>query len=272
LARDRLASEGPRDPQEPAAEGAPLVRERPRPDVTATIRSWVANTMERPLPVREPARALDPPTRVPLEVDEPREMPRSERLVGQRHTIEVGVERRPAVDEVARVAGPEHAPVDVARGSGEQPVTGRPSPTPSAIAPRHEALAQVILARATSLPRSGVELSFELSPPELGPLRIRIAARGAELRVELVAQSQAAVDALVPGVARLTAQLHDAGYPNSQVTVAVDTPGQPGTSAHGGREPSTRHSAHSGAATEEIETGSPGFPDSRTARRLDRLA
>jgi hypothetical protein len=152
----------------------------------------------------------------------------------------------------------------------------RPPEIRAGALPRHDALAAAIAARARSLPGGAgtVELRFALSPPELGTVRVRIEARGEHLRVRLVAGSQAAADVLAPGLARLTAHLNVAGYPDADVSLALDTSADPGAFA-GGRHAESRNPSNASPAAARATSAQPSEPPlaARAARgRLDRTA
>jgi flagellar hook-length control protein FliK len=155
-----------------------------------------------------------------------------------------------------------------------------PVPAPSAgagtIAPRetltlpHEALAQAILTRARALPENGaVELRFALDPPDLGAVRVRIEARGSHVRIDIETASHAAASALAPGIARISNELHHAGYPDPQISLGPDAShdghanarSRDGGSSHEGGRPHRRDADGESATRSRRESG-----------RLDRTA
>jgi hypothetical protein len=116
---------------------------------------------------------------------------------------------------------------------------------------RHEAVAQAIIARAQTMQRPGVvEMRFALVPAELGVVRVRLEARGEQLRVELVASTQSAVETLNAGLSRLAANLHGSGFPQADVTLGL------ATSTHSGAQPQANSGDGGSGATQHQTNGS----------------
>jgi flagellar hook-length control protein FliK len=141
--------------------------------------------------------------------------------------------------------------------------------------PRHAALAQAILARARSLPADGgVEVRFALSPPELGTVRIRIEARGEQLRIEFVAGSQAAADALGSSLPRLAHNLSQAGCSQAEVTLDLESSTDTGMQTGQQRGEDARRSSDRARAQQPpvaADTPEPGRGGAGPGR-LDRMA
>ncbi len=143
----------------------------------------------------------------------------------------------------------------------------------------HQALAEAIVARARAGPQNGsLELRFALEPDDLGPVRVRIRSRGDGVKIRIIAWSSAAVDTLGSGVARLHAQMQDAGFRDAQIDLGLDDT----THARGEHE---RHDANGETSRDrrghDVTADSPHAPDttqidsqrsSNRQGRLDRTA
>ena len=161
--------------------------------------------------------------------DEPRPQP----------TTADATARQPST--VARPVEPEIARSIDAVQSGGAATDGRsptvdPTALPRHAGPvRHEAMLHAIMARVQNMQRPGnIELRFALAPPGLGNVRVKIQAAGDQLRVKLVAGSTAAAELLSQGLSRLTGQLNQAGFPQAEVTLGLETAADPST--HGGQQ------------------------------------
>lgn len=176
--------------------------------------------------------------------------------------------------EVARASAPTETTAPASRAVAPAPAPTQPAapelPTLRDLAPLpHEALAQTILTRARALPENGaVELRFALDPPDLGAVHVKIEARGHEVRIQIETATHAAAGALAPGLAKLTTELHAAGYPDPQISL--------GTSPeHGQRE--TSPNGRNGASPEQGQRETSPKREERGYKRreagiLDRTA
>jgi hypothetical protein len=214
----------------------------------------------------EPFRLEDQRGNLAVEREAPERADRDDRSIAREWA------GRPA----SRTATPVDRPTGTAASVDASAATvDRPALVKAAALPRHEALAQTILARARSLPADGsVEVRFILSPPELGAVRIRIEARGEQLRVELVAGTQAAADTLHSGLPRLTSHLNQAGFSQADVTLDLESSADPGVQTGQQRGENARASAGTPARQPTRETTDGSEPGTETAEsgRLDRIA
>ncbi|ANM30533.1 hypothetical protein ABI59_14545 [Acidobacteria bacterium Mor1] len=88
---------------------------------------------------------------------------------------------------------------------------------------RPGALAQTLVAQARNMPQNGsMQLRFSLQPEDLGLVKVRIDAKGGQLRIEILASSGQALDAIQSGVARLGSSLQDAGIRDTQIDLGLD--------------------------------------------------
>jgi flagellar hook-length control protein FliK len=187
---------------------------------------------------------------------------------------------RTSVSQLLAQAAPREIPVPGGNDVG-QVATGSHSPVaaadelelPAEMLKRvhHRALAEAIVARARRLPQNGsVEVRFALEPKDLGLVRVRIESRGEQLRIRILASSGAAVDALSSGVAKLAAQLSEAGGKSPVIDLAVDDALGAGTQQrHGESNPGRRPNP----GRQGIE--SPNRTPTRSTRasgRLDMMA
>jgi hypothetical protein len=173
------------------------------------------------------------------------------------------------------VARPAFESGPVATGAGlptARPDVPAASPSGTTLPQLHQAaLAETIVARARSLAGDGsLEVRFALEPEDLGTVRIRIEARGDELRIRIVASSVSAAEALSVGLSRLTAQLTENGGRPPLIDLAFEDRPHDRAPHHprdGGRRetPGPRSAPWSAVA--------PAAPlSSRFASRLDRVA
>jgi hypothetical protein len=80
------------------------------------------------------------------------------------------------------------------------------------------------------------------------------------VRIEIVAASRASVDALAPGLARLTADLHDAGFRKPEITLGLDF----------SRDPSAGEARHGQAGEPDDDAPSRGWNSFR--QETERVA
>jgi hypothetical protein len=173
-----------------------------------------------PAPAVEP-RGAQPHSAAPRETPAPAARVADE--PGRAVEREDGARRAAPAAQTAALASALAPPAHVA----PQNAAGAPA---AVIAPlRHEALAEAIVARARALPANGaLEVRFALEPADLGPVRIRIETLGQHVRIEISAASRASVDALAPGLARLAADLQEAGFRKPEITLGLDFTRDPG--------------------------------------------
>jgi flagellar hook-length control protein FliK len=224
-------------------------------------------------PVEIPT-AAPPPDQAPLHEAAPEysrpATPRSRPVID-------AVRPQAAAPERAVQSEPGRAPVTVPTPSAA-PVTAatRTTETKNVVATRLEALAHVIASRAGSMPQSGsIHLRFALTPPELGTVRVRLEARGEQLRVELVANNQAAVEALNAGLTKLATHLQNVGFQDAEVTLGLASSSHSGTTAEGSRGDAGSRAANNDSTESSREENEEQQPDPQrmtNRNRLDMLA
>jgi hypothetical protein len=276
----------PASPKPPEAPSTPVRRVAPRaplavevvasPEEPATVEFApirMPSALEpEPDPAPRPAPLPAPPTPAPKTPSEPVVEPRpgvpappaaAEPIAAHRPSP-----RAHAVDAVA-------AAVSHARGTPQTSEVGRahaaPGSAPAPVAP--DAMIEAIVARAKSMPANGtVEVRFALDPQDLGSVRIHLETKGDQVRVEILAANDAALDTLGAGIQKLQRQLEDAGFRHAEIRLDLDSnPSREGAERRAGREP---QAAPRDAAREHpFGDGRPAAPRSRPrGSTLDRMA
>ena len=269
--------------EKPAAEGParrlPFVMDAPRADAHAdaprldapVVRAYAEHRAATQADAKQPVLPETAPRPVEAKTQSGA-TPEREPGTGRQQREDPSPSREIASSrEVARPsAAAETTAAPTVRGvSQSQPA----APTSETVAPRdllplpHEALAQAILSRARALPQNGaLELRFALEPVDLGAVQVRIETRGRQVRIEIETATHAAASVLTPGIAKLTAELHSAGYHDPQVSVGTDAKGGDASSETGQRETSPQGKRRGG--TQEGAT----YKREKGDGRLDRTA
>jgi hypothetical protein len=232
-------------------------------------------------PMRRPERPLRTGVEATYDGSEPTASP-----AGAEPTTRPAVERQPAA---ALASEPGHTVVPFRAGprptivSNEAATAWRgaeTAPIPSlsrgatqTVRLPHADLAEALVARARALPADGsLELRFALEPEDLGTVRVQILSRGEHLEVRILATSGAAIDAIGPGLSRLTNQLLDAGFRDPAIELSLEQHGAH-AGGHDGRDaaantPTHRRSERPSPVAEPFAAAE----RSRAAGRLDRMA
>jgi hypothetical protein len=214
---------------------------------------------------REPAPApvrADPPRRAS------RAEPGNEARAAETETATAAIrERAPRVPERPYLASPRTTAAAAAAVTAEAPARLEPGGSAPPVRVHAGGLAEAIHAR---LPRrdGSVEVLFELEPADLGPVRVHIEARGSELRVRILAGSEAALDTLGAGIARLSAQLSEAGFRSPVIDLALADATQSG--ARERHEASPRRERSSREQEARAQARSRSGPATVSPARLDR--
>ncbi|HEU4402292.1 MAG TPA: flagellar hook-length control protein FliK [Candidatus Polarisedimenticolia bacterium] len=136
----------------------------------------------------------------------------------------------PATPTPPESAAPPPQPPAAAAARG---ATASPGASDGAVPLPYQALAQAIAERArTSSATGAVEVDFALLPADLGRVRVRIETRGQEIRIAISASSGSALEALAPGLSRLTSQLQEAGFRNPHLSLDLQGGAGPAPQQH----------------------------------------
>lgn len=242
----------PASPKPPEAPSAPVRRVASRaPLAVEVVPSPGEPATVEPAPIRMPASLEPDPDPAPKPTPQPAPATPAPKVPS-----EPVVEPRPGVpappvaaDPIAvhrpspkaHAADPVAAAVSHARGTPQASEVGRahaaPGSAPAPVAP--DAMIEAIVARAKSMPASGtVEVRFALDPQDLGSVRIHLETKGDQVRVEILAASDVALDTLGAGIPKLQRQLEDAGFRHAEIRLDLDSPpSREGAERRPAREP-----------------------------------